>query len=397
MTRKKEPAGQGTPLSSNGQKPEGPWGHDSHMAGTLTAEGCHRRRLRLWQELDPPPESDHLRLGDPVHLNYLANFYVDPFSLGAGFGSYLLLRKDGKAKLIYDNRLPESVEAAHVEERTVVTWYDGQSPALGPRQLALLQSVNPMHGGLRIHDRPGDPMAAQLIQTVAQMRRQKDADELDVMRRCMRAGEAGHEWARQNIKAGMTELDMYRGVNSACIVAAGHPVIVYGDFAVSPGPERHGGPPTSRVLEPGDMFILDFSVVIHGYRSDFTNTLVVEREPSADQRRLYDLCVAAMTAGEKELRAGTACRSVYGAVHNVFDRAGVAEHCPHHAGHGLGLTHPEAPYIVRHADETLLAGDVVTLEPGLYITGIGGLRIERNYLITATGFETLSRHAITLR
>ena len=108
----------------------------------------------------------------------------------------------------------------------------------------------------------------------------------------MRAGEAGHAWARADIQPGMTELDVYRGVNSACIGAAGQAVIVYGDFAVSPGPERRGGPPTDRVLEPSDMFILDFSVVIAGYRSDFTNTLVVGREPTADQRRLYDLCMS---------------------------------------------------------------------------------------------------------
>jgi hypothetical protein len=363
----------------------------------LTTEGCFRRRQRLWQELDPPPEGDHLRLADPIHLNYLANFWVDPFSLGAGFGGVLLLRNDGKAKLIHDNRLPQSVEAAQVEERVVVPWYDAQSPGQGPRQLALLQAVNPVHGGLRLHDRPGDPLAAQLVHTLARMRRQKDPDELDVLRRCMRATEAGHDWARQHIKAGMTELDVYCGVNTACVAAAGQAVIVYGDFAVSPGPERRGGPPTGRVLEPGDMFILDFSVVIHGYRSDFTNTLVVDKEPTADQRRLYDLCVAAMAAGENELRAGAACRTVYGAVHDVFDRAGVAEHFPHHAGHGLGLTHPEAPYIVRHADETLLAGDVVTLEPGLYIAGIGGIRIEHNYLVTTTGFERLSQHKIALR
>ena len=150
------------------------------------------------------------------------------------------------------------------------------------------------------------------------------------------------------------------------------------------------------MLEPGDLFILDFSVVIGGYRSDFTNTLVVGRSPTADQQRLYDLCRAAMAAGEKELRAGRPCRTVYDAVRDVFDRAGVAEHFPHHAGHGLGLTHPEAPYLVREADEELWAGDVVTLEPGLYISGVGGLRIENNYLVTEQGYERLSNHTIAL-
>jgi Xaa-Pro aminopeptidase len=212
----------------------------------------------------------------------------------------------------------------------------------------------------------------------------------------MRATEVGHAWARANVKPGMTELDVYAGVNAACIRAAGHPVIVYGDFAVSPGPERRGGGPTDRVIQAGDMFILDYSVVISGYRSDFTNTMVVGKAPTADQKRLFDLCVAAMAAGEKELRAGAACLDVYGAVRGVFEKAGMAEHFPHHAGHGLGLTHPEAPYFVRHADETVLAGDVVTLEPGLYVKDIGGVRIENNYLITATGCERLSHHTIAL-
>lgn len=363
----------------------------------LTAEGCRRRRQRLWGRLDPPPDSDHLRLSDPIHLMYLANFHVDPFSLGAGFGGYLLLRRDGQAKLLYDNRLPKSVEEAHVEERSVVPWYTGQAPGRGPRQLALLQTVNPSLGGLRIHDRPGDPYAATVIRTVAEMRRQKDPDEVELLRRCMRAGEAGQAWARTNVRPGMSELEVYCGVNSACIQAAGQAVIVYGDFAVSPGPRRRGGSPTDRVLEAGDMLILDYSVAIGGYRSDFTNTLVVGREPTPDQQRLYDLCVRAMAAGEKELAAERPCRTVYEAVRDVFDRAGVAQHFPHHAGHGLGLTHPEAPYFVREADEMLLAGDVVTLEPGLYIDGIGGIRVEHNYLITPRGCERLSNHTIALR
>lgn len=363
----------------------------------LTAEGCRQRRQRLWNRLDPPPDSDHLRLSDPIHLAYLANFFVDPFSLGAGFGGYLLLRKDGHAKLLHDDRMPHSVTEAHVEERTVVPWYDGQAPARSPRQLALLQTVNPALEGLRIHDRPGDPYAATVIRTVAEMRRQKDPDEVALLRRCMRAGEAGQAWARANVHPGMSELDVYCGVNSACIQSAGQAAIVYGDFAVSPGPERRGGPPTSRVLETGDMLILDFSVVLGGYRSDFTNTLVVGRDPTPDQQRLYELCVQAMAAGEKELAAERSCRTVYEAVRGAFDRAGAARHFPHHAGHGLGLTHPESPFFVREANETLLAGDVVTLEPGLYVPGIGGIRIEHNYLITLRGYERLSNHTIALR
>jgi Xaa-Pro aminopeptidase len=363
----------------------------------LTADGCRQRRQRFWHALDPKPDSDYVLLGDPIHLRYLANFWVDPISLAADFSGYLIVRKDGHGKLIYDSRMSKTVEQAHAEERRPVVWYDGQSPGKGPRQLAALEAVNPVRGGFHTHDRPGEVYAATVISTLAQLRRRKDPDEVAVLRQCMRAGEAGHAWARANVKPGMTELDVYSGVYSACVHAAGRPVIVYGDFAVSPGSKRRGGGPTDRVIEPGDMLILDYSVVLFGYRSDFTNTLVVGKEPTADQERLYRLCMEAMAAGEKELHAGAACLTVYDAVEAVFEKAGVAASFNHHAGHGLGLSHPEAPFLVRHATETLLAGDVVTLEPGLYIDGIGGIRIEHNYLITERGYERLSNHTIALR
>ncbi|HEY7428787.1 MAG TPA: hypothetical protein VH682_31440 [Gemmataceae bacterium] len=125
------------------------------------------REERLWGRLDPPPEGDHLHLSDPIHLTYLANFHVDPFSLGAGFGGYLLLRQDGQTKLLRDDRPPKSSARALVEERVVVLWYSGQAPARSPRQFALLQTVNPSLGGLRNHDRPGDPYAATVIHALA--------------------------------------------------------------------------------------------------------------------------------------------------------------------------------------------------------------------------------------
>ena len=103
-----------------------------------------------------------------------------------------------------------------------------------------------------------------------------------------------------------------------------------------------------------------------------------------------------MAAGERRLRAGVQGREVYNAVRDVFKDAGVADSFPHHAGHGLGISHPEAPFLVRESLETLLAGDVVTLEPGLYVDGVGGVRIEHNYLVTEMGYERLSQHEIAL-
>ncbi|MFO0810832.1 MAG: Xaa-Pro peptidase family protein [Gemmataceae bacterium] len=359
----------------------------------LTADGCRARRERLWQRPEIPADVSVLALADPIHLGYFADAYSDPINLGHPMPMVLLVRRDGSATLISDRRAPASVCAAHVEDKVMTDWYDGQSPGAGPRQLAIDGQLAKL-GVARIHDRFGDPLHVPLTKAIAAMRRAKDADEIAAQRVCMRACEAGHAWARANLKAGMSELDVYGGVSAACVKAAGQPAIVYGDFAVSPGPERKGGPATAQVLRDGDMFILDYSVVIGGYRSDFTNTLVVGGKPNDAQRRLYDSCMAAMKAGEGKLRAGMSCLAVYNAVADAFGDS--AAHFPHHAGHGLGLSHPEAPYFVRKATETLVAGDVVTLEPGLYVAGVGGIRIEHNYLVTEDGFERLSNHVIAL-
>jgi Xaa-Pro aminopeptidase len=359
----------------------------------LTADGCLQRRQRLLELLHPGP-GEVVIFADPIHLRYFANFHVEPFSLGADFGGVLEIQGGGHATLYHDNRLPQSVEAAHVDQRYPAAWYTGQEPGFGPRRVVLCPPVQ-WNGG-RVHDSLADPQCPRVHHVVSEMRRRKDPDEIAVLRECMRATDAGHAWARASVRPGMTELDVYAGVYKACCEAVGQWVVVYGDFVICPGPARRTGPPTPRVIQPGETFIIDFSVVIQGYRSDFTNTLVVGREPTADQQRLYDLCVIALSAGENELRRGRTCQAVYDAVHLVFDAVGMADHFPHHAGHGLGLSHPEAPFFVRHSTETLAVGDVVTLEPGLYVDGVGGVRVEHNYLITESGHERLSNHALAL-
>jgi Xaa-Pro aminopeptidase len=117
-------------------------------------------------------------------------------------------------------------------------------------------------------------------------------------------------------------------------------------------------------------------------------------KPTAEQQKLMDLSLSAIAAGANELKAGVTCQHVYDAMRTAF--GDTAEFFTTHGGHGLGISHPEPPYIVRHSTEALVAGDVVTLEPGLYVDGVGGVRIEHNYLITDTGSEQLSRHTISL-
>ena len=174
-------------------------------------------------------------------------------------------------------------------------------------------------------------------------------------------------------------------------------MIVYGDFASGPRCYRDkGGPATSRTIETGDLLLLDFSVIVSGYRGDFTNTFAVGGGPTARQRELFDACLGALRAGESRLKPGAAGRDVDAAVRGHFATMGLDHAFTSHSGHGLGLGHPEPPYFVPESTDTIVEGDVVALEPGLYIEGEGGMRFERNYLITADGFETLSNHELRI-
>jgi Xaa-Pro aminopeptidase len=172
--------------------------------------------------------------------------------------------------------------------------------------------------------------------------------------------------------------------------------VVYGDFVTGPRTEEIGGPPSDRKVQAGELVLLDFSTIIGQYRADFANTHICAGKPTNRQQDMYLACMEAIAAGEKKLKAGVEAREVDRAVRSVFETKHLNEHFPHHTGHGIGLGHPEPPFLVPESSDTLLAGDVVTLEPGLYIKGIGGMRYERNYLITDSGYELLSKHRLTL-
>ena len=251
-----------------------------------------------------------------------------------------------------------------------------------------LAALTTIHGESDIDIKLGD--------VIKFLRRKKEADEVEHLKTCMRVCEAGHVAALKYVRPGVTDMDVYRAVHAAVLEEAGRPCIVYGDFrATNADLPKAGGLPIGCTLQEGDLYILDYSVILDGYRSDFTNTIAVG-DPTADQQALMDACIASLEAGEAALKADIACKTVFDICSDTLVQKGF-EPLGSHAGHGLGLEHPEPPAIVANSTDTLLLGDVVTLEPGNYISGIGGVRIERNYLITENGSENLSHHKIALR
>jgi Xaa-Pro aminopeptidase len=378
----------------------------------LTAEGSKTRRERLWRAL--PAECDLLIVGDPSHLTYLAAFAPSPFVFRTVESGALLVLEPGRATLVADDMLGPFLDRAFADLVVAPCWYDGNHSAphrlrqLVETTLGRLATIAGKRIGVEFSSvpagvieglrtaRPGLEIVdiAPVLRTI---RRAKDPDEVEVLLRSMRAGEKGQAAALEQIRPGMTELDAYRIVQNAAMMELGEPAILYGDFASGPRCEiEKGGPPTSRKIEPGDLLLLDFSVVVSGYRGDFTNTFAVGRGPTHRRQELFEACLGALEAGEASLKAGTAARAVDAAVRGYFASLNLAGAFTSHSGHGLGLGHPEPPYFVPNSADTLEIGDVVALEPGLYLEGEGGMRYERNYLITPDGFRTLSHHQIRI-
>ena len=372
----------------------------------LTEKGCLERRERLWAAV--PDDVDWLLVADPRHVCYLSGFWVNPLSFSNGERSLLLLERDGTATLFADNFTRRStVSEPFVTTEHVYEWYDKKHSVIN-RDDALIAAFDPTHKAIDparvLIEGEAVPAAicsnptvrSNLGHIIRDVRRSKHSDEIELLKRCIRACDAGHARALEVIKPGMTEFELYREVQDAAQKAAGCPCLVYGDFrANSAESPKSGGLPTDHVLENGELFILDYSVVIQGYRSDFTNTLAVG-EPTSEQQQLFDACCRSMNIAEQTLKPSAAAKDVFFAASQVLDDAGYGP-LGSHAGHGLGIGHPEPPILVPDSTDTLVVGDVVTIEPGAYIKGIGGVRVEHNYVITETGFERLSNHRIALR
>ncbi|MCA9049890.1 MAG: aminopeptidase P family protein [Planctomycetaceae bacterium] len=389
----------------------------------LTQTGVEERRVRLWERI--PERISWVLIGDPRHVQYFSGFRVNPISFSADQRCLLLLQREGTAVLMADNFTRRSASATPViTEEVIVPWYDHKH-SVKNRDHALLTALEECRerwcvGQGWVEAEAVAHLPAQLVgdfsesqpvptetdrdtslntidssmtlgSLIRRLRRRKHADEIALLRCCMAACDAGHAAAFDAVRPGVSELEVYLAIQQAAQSAAGCPCVVYGDFrATNAVTHKAGGLPTSYVLQEGDLFIVDYSVVIAGYRSDFTNTIAVG-SPSVRQQAMADACCRALLHAELILKPGVRAAEAYETASASLREAGFPS-LGHHAGHGLGLEHPEPPILVPDSEDILEPGDVITLEPGLYVEGVGGMRFEHNYLITETGAERLSGH-----
>jgi Xaa-Pro aminopeptidase len=378
----------------------------------LTAEGCRARRQRLWDRLSDRP--DWILIADPEFQMYLANYHHSQFVFRTtNAGTFLILGADGSCVLIADNFLTGYASQAFVDEVVAPVWYRGKESAphreamLVATLLDRLKKCPGKHIGLEMSRLPtgvieglraerGDLKLTNVDPILHELKRVKDPDEVALIRHSLKAIAAGQAAAMAEIRPGMTEFDAFLLVQKASLLGIEEQCPIYGDFVSGPRCEAGGGPPSDRVIEKGDLFILDFSVVVRGYRGDVCNTFRVGETPTDEQFRLYHACIDAITAAEKAVRAGVAAKDIDRTVRDSFASKHLAETFTTHTGHGIGLGHPDAPYLTPDSSDTLMAGDVIAIEPGQYHKGLAGMRFERNYLVTETGFEVLSTHKLQI-
>jgi Xaa-Pro aminopeptidase len=150
--------------------------------------------------------------------------------------------------------------------------------------------------------------------------------------------------------------------------------------------------PTDKALARNELVVLDLGAILRGYSSDLTRTVYLGRAPK-EIRRWYGAVVEAQAAARRIIRAGVTGGEVDAAARKVLRRAGLGRYFVHSTGHGLGLEVHEDPRLARGQKSTLPAGSVVTVEPGVYVPGRGGIRVEDDVLVLEEGSEVLTTAA----
>ena len=223
---------------------------------------------------------------------------------------------------------------------------------------------------------------------VERLRWSKDPEEIALLRSAQEATDGAFEDILDLLVVGITErqagaqLELAMARHGADALSF-DPIVAFGDHAAEP---HHR--PCHRALSESDVIKMDFGALVGGYHTDMTRT-VAFGEPASELRKVHDLVASAQQAGIDALRAGVSGGEVDRAARRVIDDAGYGDRFTHGLGHGVGLEIHEGPSLRRDGEDDLPVGAVVTVEPGIYLPGMGGVRIEDAVEVTEDGPSVL--------
>jgi Xaa-Pro aminopeptidase len=230
------------------------------------------------------------------------------------------------------------------------------------------------------------------VDLVETLRERKDDTEIEKITAAAEVATRALGRTLPQIRAGMKELQV-AGVLEKELRDAGSEGFAFPSIVASGPraalPHAHS---STRELEPGDFLLMDFGAVVDGYCSDLTRTVVVGRA-SDEHRGVYEIVRIANERASSGVRAGMTGRDADGLARDYIDRAGFGPLFGHSLGHGIGLEVHEAPRLARTAEGSLAEGAVVTIEPGIYRPGWGGVRIEDDVVLEASGPRILTQFA----
>jgi Xaa-Pro dipeptidase len=231
---------------------------------------------------------------------------------------------------------------------------------------------------------------------IRDLRKVKDTEEIELMRRAAKLTSKGMRVACEILEVGMREYEVAAEIEYAmrkqgCSGTAFETIVASGVYSAFP----HGGC-SDRKIQKGDLVIIDVGATYKNYRSDMTRTLVAGK-PSEKQKKLYRIVKNAQDKAFEVVEPKIKAAAVDAAARKIISDAGYGEFFVHSLGHGVGLEIHETPTLSRYSKDVLAAGNVVTLEPGIYLVGYGGIRIEDTILVQEKGAEKLTSGTYQLR
>jgi Xaa-Pro aminopeptidase len=314
--------------------------------------------------------------------------YLTGFTGSAGT---VLVRADGTAVLATDGRYEVQAHAECPDVEAIIT-------RSGRRELAarVLAGGASRIGFEDLHlsvsafrDLPHLASWEPLGSALDQLRMVKDADELDTLRRACSATDQALANTLPRLTPGITERQVARWIDDELRESADGPGF---DTIVAAGPNgaipHHQ--PAERSIQAGDLVTIDFGARVDGYHADMTRTVLVGGGLSDWQREMYDAVRRAQAAGVAALTPGRSAAEVDAASREIIEAAGLGDYFVHGLGHGVGLQIHEAPYLGSTSTDKLAASVPVTVEPGVYVPGRGGVRIEDTVVVHADRVESLT-------
>jgi Xaa-Pro aminopeptidase len=319
-----------------------------------------------------------------VNVRYLTGF--------TGSNGALLLHSDGRVVLATDGRYTEQAQqqapdlSVRTDRNVVGALAKGASGRLGFEEHDLTVSAYDA-----LHEQLADSSTElrRSGQLVESLRQHKDEDEVATLARAAAVADQALADCLPRIRPGVTEAEVARALEDRMRdLGAEAPAF---DTIVASGPNgampHHGA--ADRPLATGDLVTIDFGARVDGYHSDMTRTIALG-PVAAWQQELYDLVREAQRQGRRALAVGAETRAVDAAARAVIEAAGHGANYPHGLGHGVGLEIHEAPMIGSTSTATLDEAVPVTVEPGVYLPGRGGCRIEDTLVVRADGPELLT-------